>query len=107
MSWKRGFTTSMRAGSTKNPRATRLAAAARVAAVDLEVLADRPPHAVEHARRAGEVQAGEIGALERGITHRAPGARDEVDDPGRQAGRLFTGWALSVANHGLEFLPAE
>ena len=44
-----------------------LADDARVVAVLLEVRGDRPPHAVEDRGRAGEVDAGELGARERRV----------------------------------------
>src|SRR5207248_5866783 len=59
--------------------AARLADDARVAAVALDVPADRAPHVLEDAGRAGEVDAGELRARERGVPDRRARAVDEVD----------------------------
>ena len=66
----------------------RLADDPRVAAVARQVLGDRPPHALEHRRRAGEVEAAELGARERRVPHAPPRARHEVDHAGREPGGL-------------------
>src|SRR5215204_2403363 len=64
--------------------AARLADDARVVAVAIHVLADRAPHAVEHGRRACEVDAREVLAPEDGVADRRAGAVDEVDHAVRQ-----------------------
>ena len=50
--------------------------------------ADRLPHALEDAGRAGEVHAGEVLACERGVADLRAGAVDEVDHAVGQAGLL-------------------
>ena len=65
-----------------------LADDAGVVAVAGDVLADRLPHPLEDRRRAGEVDAREVLARERGVADGGAGAVDEVDHAGRQAGFL-------------------
>ncbi len=57
-----------------------LADEARVGAVARDVLADAAPHRLEHARRAGEVHAREIGVVEAGVGDGLGRAHDQVDD---------------------------
>ena len=57
----------------------------RVVAVVADVRADRLPHRVEDARRAGEVNACEVFAREGGVSDRRARSVDEVDHAGRQA----------------------
>src|SRR5581483_5653565 len=52
------------------------------------VVADRLPHPLEDGGRAGEVDAGEVLARERGVADGGARAVDEVDHAGRQAGLL-------------------
>src|SRR5207302_9027444 len=59
--------------------AARLPDDARIVAVALDVLADRLPHPLEDAGRAGEVDSGELLARERDVPDDRTGAVDEVD----------------------------
>jgi hypothetical protein len=60
----------------------------RVVAVLRDVVADRLPDRLEDGRRAGEVDAGQVGAREGGIADLRARAVDEVDHSGREAGLL-------------------
>ena len=60
----------------------------RVAPVAVDVLADGTPHALEHRRRAREVDPGQIGVGEHRIADLAAGAEHHVDHARREPGRL-------------------
>ncbi len=68
--------------------AARLADDARIVAVVLDVGADGLPHPLEDGGRAGEVDAGEIGAGERRIADCGARPVDEVDHARGKPGRL-------------------
>ena len=68
--------------------AARLAHDARVGLVALDVVADRPPHALEDLGRAGEVDPRQIGTRQDGIANLPSAAGHEVDHSHqRRAGR--------------------
>src|SRR5690606_13363319 len=86
--------------------AARLAHDPRIARVPLEVLGDLAPEELERLRRAGEVEPGELGALQQDVADRGRIAREEVDDARRQPGRLQEPHDVVVAeDRGVRRLP--
>ena len=65
-----------------------LAHDAGIAAVHRQVVGDGLPQLAEHARAAGEVEAGELRMAEDHVACRAPRHMHQVDDPVRQAGLM-------------------
>ena len=72
---------------------------ARIAAIAADVLSDALPHAVEHRRAAGEVDAGELGRVEQLLRDLHGVAWQEVDDAGGHAGRLEEAHRVIAAQH--------
>ncbi len=86
-----GPKTQGRVGSVNHGATTVVSVWEVTVARDFEYIMDRATKVAAWASAIGRANAGERGSTPRG----------------RASGALFTGCALSVANHGLEFLPAR